>query len=110
MSKQITYESNHISLLLDLTIPCALNFSYFHMFYCNLKEKDPIRRKKNITKMFICEISIIIILICKKLGSIGSGGRGLKKNKLTNNFSNSAELTVTLDSVSLKFSLCIYDI
>ena len=83
MSKQITYESNHISLLLDLTIPCALNFSYFHMFYCNLKEKDPIRRKKNITKMFICEISIIIILICKKLGSIKPVQQETEKFKLT---------------------------
>ena len=41
----------------------------FYVFYCNLK-KDHIRRNINRKKkeMYICEISIIIILICLKLG------------------------------------------
>ena len=37
----------------------------FYQFYCNLKEKDHIRRKIN-----SFEINIII-LTCRKLGSIG---------------------------------------
>ena len=42
------------------------------IFFCNLKEKDHIRRNKNGKKkgIFICEISIII-LICQKLGLVG---------------------------------------
>ena len=44
----------------------------FNVFYCNLKEKDYIRRNINNKKeMFICEISIIIISICQKLRSVG---------------------------------------
>ena len=44
----------------------ALNFCLLvYPFYCNLKEKDHIRRK--IVKKSICEISIII-LIYQKLG------------------------------------------
>ena len=45
----------------------------FNVFYCNLKEKDHIRRNINSKKkeMYICEISIIIILICRKLGWVG---------------------------------------
>ena len=47
----------------------------FYVFYCGLKENDHIRRNKNskkkFKKMFICEISIIIILIYRKLGSVG---------------------------------------
>ena len=37
----------------------------FYIFYCNLKEKDHIRRNKNRKKkeMYICKISIIIIII-----------------------------------------------
>ena len=44
----------------------------FYVFYCNLKEKDHIRRNVNSKKkeLFTCEISIII-LICKKLGLFG---------------------------------------
>ena len=37
MSTQITYETDHISLLCDSTISSALIF--FHVFYCTLKEK-----------------------------------------------------------------------
>ena len=39
------------------------------LFYCNLKEKDHVRKKRN-SKKNICEISIIIILICRKLRSV----------------------------------------
>ena len=42
----------------------------FHIFYCNLQEKDPIRRKLNSKNIFICEINIIIILICGNLGLV----------------------------------------
>ena len=43
-----------------------------YVFYCNVKEKDHIRRNINSKKkeMFICEISIIFI--CQKLRSLGS--------------------------------------
>ena len=41
---QITHETKHISLLLDSTISNALDFCSFYVFYCNLKEKDDIRR------------------------------------------------------------------
>ena len=46
----------------------ALNF-YFYLFYCNTKEKNHIRKKKKVkSQIFICNISIIIIinLICQK--------------------------------------------
>ena len=48
------------------------NFA-FYVFYCSLKEKDHIKRNINSKKkIFICEISITIILICDKIGSVGS--------------------------------------
>ena len=50
--------SNHISLLCELTMSGALNV-VFYLFYCNLKEKDHIRK---IAEIFLCEISIIIII------------------------------------------------
>ena len=63
MSTHVTGEADHISLLCDSTMSGALNFC-FYVFFCNLKEKDHIRRNINSKKeMFICEISIII-LIC----------------------------------------------
>ena len=45
MSIQVTYETDHISLLRDSIMANALNFCY-----CNLKEKDHTRRiiNKNI--------------------------------------------------------------
>ena len=72
MSTHVTYESNYIFLLLDSTMSYVLNFWSFYLFYCNLKEKEPIRRKTDIKKMFIWEISINIILICQKLGLIST--------------------------------------
>ena len=63
ISTQVTYESDHISLLRDSTMPSALNF-VFYVFYCNVKEKYHIRRTVNSKKRVISEISIIIILIC----------------------------------------------
>ena len=53
MSTQVAYE----------------NF-FFYVFYCDLKEKFNIRRNINYKKKetFVCGISIIIILICQKLG------------------------------------------
>ena len=63
MSTHVTDKADHISLLCDSTMSSALNFC-FYVFFCNLKEKDDIRRNINSKKeMFICEISIII-LIC----------------------------------------------
>ena len=53
---------------------CQVHQSFvFYVFYCNLKEKYHIRRNINSKKreMFIYEISIVIFLICKKLGSVG---------------------------------------
>ena len=46
-------EKDHVSSLRDSTTPKELKFCF------------------RIRKMFICEISIIIILICQKLGSVG---------------------------------------
>ena len=72
MSIQVTYETDHISLLRDSIMANALNFC-FYLCYCNLKEKDHTRRiiNKNIY-IFIWEISIIIILIYRKFGSVGA--------------------------------------
>ena len=61
MTTSVTYETNYISLLHESTVSSALNC--FYVFYCNLKEKD-IRRNKNDKKeKYLCEISIIIILV-----------------------------------------------
>ena len=47
-------------------------FFVLYVFYCNLKGEKHIRRNISIKKkeILICEISIIIILICQKLGSV----------------------------------------
>ena len=42
MSIQVTYETDHISLLCDSILSRALNF-LFYAFYCNLK-KDHIKQ------------------------------------------------------------------
>ena len=64
-SIQVTYETDHISLCCDPTMSKALNFCFFIYFIATQKKKI-ILREKNIAKrkIFICEISIIIILIC----------------------------------------------
>ena len=60
---KVTHASNHISLLRDSTILSALTF------FCNIKQKDHIRRKINSKKkIFICEVCIITVLISRKLG------------------------------------------
>ena len=61
-------ESDYISLLGDSTMSSALNLTSYQ-FYHNLEEKDHFRWKINSKTIFICEI-IIIILICRKLGSV----------------------------------------
>ena len=78
MSIQVTYGTDHISLLCDLTTSNALKFCFVfyvlsYVFYCNLKQKDHIRRIINSKKkeIFIYEVSIIIIFIHWKLGSVG---------------------------------------
>ena len=40
---QVTYETDHILLPGDSTMSNTLNFC-FYVFYCNLKQKDQIRR------------------------------------------------------------------
>ena len=49
-----------------------VNFCFL-LSYCDLKEKYHIRRNKKFFKKekLACEISVIIILICQKLGSVG---------------------------------------
>ena len=47
-SRQVTYETERIFLLHDSKISNALIF--FYVFYCNLKEKDHIRRIINSEK------------------------------------------------------------
>ena len=61
-------ESNLISFLRDSMMSSTLNFHFLSILLHKivLKEKQIVKRK-----MFICEISIIIILNCQKLGSIG---------------------------------------
>ena len=44
---EVTYESNLISLLCGSTMSSFV----FYLFYCNLKEKDHIRRKVNSKKV-----------------------------------------------------------
>ena len=47
----------------------------YYVLYCNLKEKDHMGRKINSKQkeiFYTCEISFTIILICQKLGSVGS--------------------------------------
>ena len=63
MSIQVTYETYHISLLQD---------------YCNLKEKEHIRRIINSKKKIYMWNSIIIILIYWKLGLAGPVKRKIK--------------------------------
>ena len=49
MSAQVTYETDHVSVLRHSTMSGALNFC-FYVFYFDLKEKY-IRRKINCKKM-----------------------------------------------------------
>ena len=71
MSTQVTYEIDHVSLLKYSTTSSALNFCFLCILLWS-KRKISIRRKKNCKKKkFVCEMSIIIILSCQKLGSIG---------------------------------------
>ena len=70
------YKSYHISLLSDSTFSNALNLCYY-----NPKEKYPIRRKINRKNKNICKINIIIviiILVCQKLASVGTGQQKIK--------------------------------
>ena len=64
------YENDHISFLRDATMSNALNYCFLSILL-HLKEKDHIRKKINSKKIFTCDISIIIILICRKLRSVG---------------------------------------
>ena len=43
VSAQVKYENNHSSLLQDSTISSALNL-FYHVLYCNLEEKDHIKK------------------------------------------------------------------
>ena len=71
MSTQIAYEIHHISVLCHSTMSGELNFLFFYVFYCDLKEKYHIRKDVNCEKKekLLCEIPIII-LICQKLESV----------------------------------------
>ena len=59
------YKCNHISLPCDSMILSTLNFYFFIYFIVTLKKKI-ILEENSKKEMFICEISIIIILICQK--------------------------------------------
>ena len=75
MTRQVTYETDYISLLCVIQWCWVCQNFLFYVFYCNLKEKDHIKKNINSNKkeMFIYEIIIIIIiLICQKLGLVGS--------------------------------------
>ena len=60
MSTQVTYETNHIFLLCDSTISSVLNF-VFNVLYCNVKDKNHIRRNINSKKGNLYLISIDIL-------------------------------------------------
>ena len=60
MSTQVTYETNHIFLLCDSTISSVLNF-VFNVLYCNVKDKNHIRRNVNSKKGNLYLISIDIL-------------------------------------------------
>ena len=79
-----------------------LNF-IFHIFYCNLQQKDPIRRKLNSKNIFVCEISIIIILICEKLGLVTPVQQNIKL-PLTDTISSYYNKSFL--SVFLRFIFC----
>ena len=79
---EVTYESDHISLLHDSATSSPLNF-YFYLFYCNLKEKDLIRRNINSKKILICKISIII---CQNQRRSGPYNKQLSCVRLSMNF------------------------
>ena len=49
MSTQVTYETDHISLLCNSTMSSAPNFC-FYVFYCNVKGKNQIKRTINSKK------------------------------------------------------------
>ena len=62
-------------LIKQTTSLCSLihQIFVFYVFYCNLKEKDHIRRNINSKKyeyLYVKSV-LFIILICQKLGSIG---------------------------------------
>ena len=60
---KVAYGSDHIFLVRDSTLPNILNFC-FYLFHCNRREKGHNRRKINSkNKIFMREISIIIIFI-----------------------------------------------
>ena len=53
MSTQVTYETDHISCAVIQR--CQVHQIFvFCVFYCNLKEKDHIRRNKNNKKRNVC--------------------------------------------------------
>ena len=85
MPTQVTYETDRISLLRDPTISNALNFYVLCILLQHKRKKIILEEHKQIKKkeMFMCEISIIIILICRKLRLIGP----LQQNISTNSFS-----------------------
>ena len=61
MSTQVTYETDHISLLRESTMSSALNFCSL-CIYCNLKEKDHIRRIiNNKKKNNLCVKSVLLL-------------------------------------------------
>ena len=64
MSTQVTYETNHIFLLCDSTISSVLNF-VFNVLYCNVKDKNHIRRNINSKKgnLYLISIDILQIVI-----------------------------------------------
>ena len=46
MSTEVTYETDHISVLCHSTMSSVLNFCFL-LFYCDLKEKYHVRRNIN---------------------------------------------------------------
>ena len=79
VSIKVTYETDRMLLLRDSTMSDVLNLCFVCIWF-NLKEKDHIRRIINSEKrgIFICEVSVIIILIYQKLWSVGSVQQKIK--------------------------------
>ena len=59
---QVAYETDHISLLHNSTMSNALNFWFFYVFYCNLKEKYHIKIIINIIKKKYLYMKSVLLL------------------------------------------------
>ena len=60
MSTQVTYETDHVSLLCDSSISSALNFCFLCV-YCNQEQKDVIRRSVDSKKQKCLYVKSVLL-------------------------------------------------